>query len=73
MLDAIAHGILQAMTTLHKGSLPLPPPKGGGIELEGCWFLDTIEGGCQVVGDVIEIRIFRGEWIMGTVLLIRRR
>ena len=57
MLDAIAHGILQAMAALHEGSLPLPPPKGGGIELEGGWFLDTIEGGCRMIGDVIKIGI----------------
>ena len=71
MLDAIAHGILQAMATLHerslpmrslplpppKGSLSLPPPKGGGVELESRWFLDTVEGGCRMVGDVIKIGI----------------
>jgi hypothetical protein len=32
MLDAIAHGILQAMAALHQErSLPLPPPKRGGV------------------------------------------
>ena len=57
MLDTIAHSILQAMAALHQGSLPLPPPKGGGIELEGRWFLDTIEGGSLVIGDVVEVGI----------------
>ena len=42
MLDAVAHGVLQTMAALHEGSLPLTPlglpltpPEGGGIELEG--------------------------------------
>jgi hypothetical protein len=71
MLDAIAHGILQAMAALHqerslplpppKRSLPLPPPKGGGIKFESGWFLDTIEVSSKVVGDVVEVRVFRGE------------
>jgi hypothetical protein len=57
MLDTVAHGILQAMTALHEGSLPLTPPIGGGVELKGCWFLDTIESGCRMIGDVIKIRV----------------
>ena len=51
MLDAIAHGILQAMAALHEEG------GGGGVELEGGWFLDTIEGGCRMIGDVIKIGI----------------
>ena len=64
MFDAIAHSILQAMATLHQGTIAT-------FDFESRQILGAVEVGSLAIGDVGEVGIFRGKRIMGTVLSLR--
>ena len=64
LLNTIAHGVLQAMATLHQGTIAT-------FDFESRGFLDTIEIGSKAVGDVIEVRMgILRTGIMGSGCLI---